>query len=283
MSLMDRICVCNNANLQAYLPLLFKDKTIGWIDPAFARRMSGFVNVFSVDQDKIALAPTDASYQELSDQVNSALRKIYDQDQSGFGYWCDEMAPVVPELGHWPVFEVDRCAVAPLGILSTGVHLNGFVSTKDAISMWVARRSHHIAAQPRKLDQIVGGFLPAGADPIKQLMGEAHEEAGIHAGMLEGVVPAGRVNFCMKVPLGVQRGGVLVYDLELPADFTPVNQDGEVGEFILMKTHEVISILENGNEFKFDCALIAIDFLIRHGEIGTSYPGYGELLRGLGR
>lgn len=252
MSLMDRIRACKNADLQAYLPLLYKDITIGWIDPAFAPRMSGFANVFSMHQDRIYLTSIDASYQELSDQVNLALRKIYNQDQSGFGYWCNEMAPVAPEPGQSPLLEVERCAAAPLGIMTTGVHLNGFVRTRGAISMWVARRAYHIAAQPGRLDQIVGGFLPAGADPINQLIGEAREEAGIHAGMLKGVVPAGRTQFCMKVPLGVKRGGCLVYDLELPTDFTPLNQDGEVDEFILMTSDEVISILENSNDFKFD-------------------------------
>ena len=169
MSLMDRIRECNDAepSSSTYLQLLSGDMTVGWINPTFARRLTAFASVFSIYQDRVILSSTQANYQELSDQVNSVLRKLYDEDQSGFGNWCGEMAPVVPDFGNTPLFEVERCAAAALGILTTGVHLNGFIRANGSVSMWVARRARHLAAQPGKLDQIVAGFLSAGVNPMK--------------------------------------------------------------------------------------------------------------------
>ena len=37
-----------------------------------------------------------------------------------------------------------------------------------------------------------------------------------------------------EVPEGVQSENISIYDLELPEDFRPQNQDGEVSEFQLL-------------------------------------------------
>ena len=57
------------------------------------------------------------------------------------------------------------------------------------------------------------------------------------------------------------------FDLELPADFVPVNADGEVEEFYLWPVEQVMDMVRDGDEFKFNCSLVVIDFLIRHGFI----------------
>ena len=71
------------------------------------------------------------------------------------------------------------------------------------------------------------------------------------------------------------------YDLELPPDFRPVNADGEIAEFYLWPIERVIETVRNSGEFKFNCALVVIDFLVRHGLIFPDHPDYEEILRGL--
>jgi hypothetical protein len=39
--------------------------------------------------------------------------------------------------------------------------------------------------------------------------------------------------------------------------------------------------VEAGDDFKFNCALVVIDFLIRHGLIAPDHPDYVALVRGL--
>jgi hypothetical protein len=72
------------------------------------------------------------------------------------------------------------------------------------------------------------------------------------------------------------------YDLELPRDFSPIAVDGEVESFHLMPIDEVATIIRHGFEFKFNCNLVIIDFLIRHGMLDPdSEPDYTALCEGL--
>ncbi len=72
-----------------------------------------------------------------------------------------------------------------------------------------------------------------------------------------------------------------VFDLELPAYFTPHNADAEVEEFYLWPVEKVMTIIRETQEFKFNCALVMIDFLIRHGFIPPDDADYLQLLVGL--
>jgi hypothetical protein len=289
MSLIDRLRECNDADTTDYLPLRVPFESsashlgaiAGWVHPEMAPRLARHPNVFLVKPDSVTLAPALDTYGKRSVALNEALRSIYERDSSGFGRWCDEVTPVVPALGGTPLFDIERCATMTLGIWTTGVHLNGYVRQSDEIAMMVARRSHKIAAQPGKLDQIVAGFLPVGGDPVAKLVAEAEEEAGISAEMLRAAQPVAPIGFQMRVPLGLKRGICLTYDLELPDDFVPVNHDGEVEGFELLSAKALIEILSAGPEFKFDCALVVLRFLIRHGIIDCDHPNYRALVDGL--
>jgi hypothetical protein len=281
MSLIDRVLDCNNAILANYLPFRVGAVVVGWVDPEMATRLAKHQNVFIRECNSVTLAPELDTYEKRSVAVNEALWSIYECNPIGFGHWCDELTPVVPTIGSTPLFNIERCAAMTLGIWTTGVHLNGYVHNSDGLSMMVARRSHKIAAQPGKLDQIVAGFLPVGSDPMAKLVAEAEEEAGISAEMLLTAKPAPQVGFQMRAPLGLQRGICHPYDLELPATFKPVNQDGEVEGFELIPAERLVEILAAGPEFKFDCALVVLGFLIRHGIIGDDHSEHDAVLAGL--
>jgi isopentenyldiphosphate isomerase len=55
-----------------------------------------------------------------------------------------------------------------------------------------------------------------------------------------------------------------VYDIKLPADVVPKPNDTEVEEFCLLTVEETKKALANG-EFKPNCAVVLIDFFLRHG------------------
>ena len=69
---------------------------------------------------------------------------------------------------------------------------------------------------------------------MKQSTEEARTEAGIHVTMLWNLVSVDAVDFCMKAPLGAQRGHCLVCNLQIHALFTSVNKGSEVGNFSLI-------------------------------------------------
>ena len=57
-----------------------------------------------------------------------------------------------------------------------------------------------------------------------------------------------------------------VYDIELPLDFVPSNNDGEVERFELMPASRVLDLICDP-QFKTTSAPVTIDFLIRKGII----------------
>ncbi|MDQ6965518.1 MAG: hypothetical protein Q9M23_01175, partial [Mariprofundaceae bacterium] len=69
--------------------------------------------------------------------------------------------------------------------------------------------------------------------------------------------------------------------LTLPSTFKPACNDGEVAEFFLWPLDEVARVVRETDEFKPNCNLVVIDFLLRHGLIGTEHPEYKELSSGL--
>jgi len=71
-------------------------------------------------------------------------------------------------------------------------------------------------------------------------------------------------------------------DLELPLDFTPTPQDGEVEEFFTLPLPDICKIVAGGiDDYKDNCNLVVLDFLIRHGVLTPDVPGYLSVVKGL--
>jgi hypothetical protein len=71
------------------------------------------------------------------------------------------------------------------------------------------------------------------------------------------------------------------YDLELPEDFVPRCTDGEVDAFYRLPVAEVARLVRDTDEFKLNCNLVIIDFLVRHGVLSQDDPDYLPILHGL--
>ncbi|MFN2169608.1 MAG: DUF4743 domain-containing protein, partial [Anaerolineae bacterium] len=57
--------------------------------------------------------------------------------------------------------------------------------------------------------------------------------------------------------------------------------DGEVDAFYRLPVAEVARLVSDTDEFKLNCNLVIIDFLVRHGMISQDDPDYIPILRGL--
>ena len=58
-------------------------------------------------------------------------------------------------------------------------------------------------------------------------------------------------------------------------------QDGEVESFRRLPVADVAALVADTDEYKDNCNLVIIDFLMRHGHIVPEQPGYLALLAGL--
>jgi hypothetical protein len=87
---------------------------------------------------------------------------------------------------------------------------------------------------------------------------EAWEEAGISAELAQTSTPGGTLSVLREVPEGVQSEIISIYDLELPKDFQPQNQDGEVSEFQLLAFAAV-----EPEALTYEAGLVARDYFRR--------------------
>jgi hypothetical protein len=71
------------------------------------------------------------------------------------------------------------------------------------------------------------------------------------------------------------------FDLELPGEFTPHANDGEVEAFELWPVSRVFETVRDSNQFKYNCNLVLIDFFVRHGMIGADDPDFVSIVAGL--
>jgi 8-oxo-dGTP pyrophosphatase MutT (NUDIX family) len=147
----------------------------------------------------------------------------------------------------------------------------------DAPRMWLGRRSATKATDPGMLDNVVAGGIGWGLGVRATLAKECWEEAGIPAGLAARAIAGRTVQVLCSLPEGTQSEQIFVYDLPLPSDFVPHNQDGEVAEHLLAGVPEVIGWLRAGDA-TMDASLAMLDTLLRHGWLAAAdAPGIDAL------
>jgi 8-oxo-dGTP pyrophosphatase MutT (NUDIX family) len=169
------------------------------------------------------------------------------------------------------------------GTRAYGVHLNGYRRRDDALHLWVGRRAADKRVAPNKLDNLVAGGIGNGHGIRETLIKECEEEASIPPSLSRVAVPAGAVSYRMENRLGIRDDVLFVYDLEIPSDFVPQSNDGEIVEFTLLPATRVLEIVRDTREFKFNVNLVILDFAVRHGLLRPDETDYVEIVAGLHR
>jgi hypothetical protein len=272
----DHVAVCDAHDLADFVAFEAAGEGVGWIPRPLARRLAGFADVFEVAGGTVrlarGLADAKARTRALADVV-AVLRA-----EGRVPLWRDEAYAVAAEPGGRLLFEIERGAAALFGVRARGVHVNGFVRGDDGgLSLWIARRSATASVAPGALDNMVAGGLPAGLTIPENLAKECAEEAAIPAELSALARPVGEIAYTMAREGGLRRDTLFCFDLALPAAFRPRNMDGEVAEFRLLPALEVAKIVEESDAFKFNCNLVIIHFLLRHGLIGPDHPEHPAL------
>ena len=115
------------------------------------------------------------------------------------------------------------------------------------------------------------------------MLKEGEEEASLPQSLTSHAVPAGAVSYRMENELGIRDDVLFVFDLEIPADFIPKNQDGEIVHFELMPASAVLDRVRTSEDFKFNVNLVILDFALRHGLLRPDHPEYLDVATGLHR
>jgi len=109
--------------------------------------------------------------------------------------------------------------------------------------LWCGRRAHTKPTDPGLLDNVAAGGLPVGE--LLQTCGvrELAEEAGISEALALTAVSHGKVSTCRAVDRGWHHETLWVFNLLVPPDVKPMNQDGEVSEFMCLSPKQVVAAI----------------------------------------
>ncbi|KAJ5165803.1 hypothetical protein N7492_006099 [Penicillium capsulatum] len=204
--------------------------------------------------------------------------------------WRNEKYPVYG-LGGEYLLEMERSAACLFGIVTYGAHMTGYVQDATGLKIWVPRRAKNKQTYPNMLDNTVAGGMCTGERPFECIVREAMEEASLPESIVrETVMARGCVTYTHV--RDARAGGETallqpeveyVYDLKLDPSVIPKPGDNEVAEFQLLSIPEVQEALARG-EFKPNCAVIMVDFFIRHGILtAENEPDYLEIVARLHR
>ncbi|BEV73266.1 MULTISPECIES: NUDIX hydrolase family protein [unclassified Paludibacterium] len=262
---LDYLARVTRVDLSAFTPLYFGATRLGWVNADWRQRLLNEATpLFAVGEaGMVCLATGD--YQAVSAQLAEAAERWH---AAGWlnGWRNENFQACLPD--GTPLFELERAAFRPLGLTSHAVHLNGLCRMPDGeVRMWLGRRSPHKAVDPNRMDNMVGGGVAAGESIELAREREGWEEAGLSAERLRDVPRHSLLLAERPVQRGLHREWLHVFDIWLPPEIQPCNQDGEVAEHVLLSLSEVESLLIE-ERFMIDAALVAAECLGRLGYWG---------------
>ncbi|GMT41262.1 MAG: DUF4743 domain-containing protein [bacterium] len=276
---LQKIKACNTANTSDYIPFIINDTQTGWLKPTFAEHLATWPGIFSLDGKSVRLVDKTQDFKTRSEAVDQVIHKLVQQNV--IRSYLDEPYPVTAGERNQAVMTLDRSAVSYFGIRSFGQHLNGYVQKSKGLYLWIAHRARDRYIAPGKLDNMVAGGLPWHTTLKENLIKECAEEAGMDEALVSQAQATGAISYIAESANGIKPDTLYCYDIELPEDFTPICTDGEVESFELIPINKVMEIVQNSEDFKPNCNLVILDFLIRHGLLDPDQVGYAELVNKL--
>ncbi|MDR5736772.1 MULTISPECIES: DUF4743 domain-containing protein [unclassified Caballeronia] len=256
------IIAARRFDASAHTPFFIGDRRVGWIRRADVALLARWPETFVIDGPAVRLHPTLGNADTRTAALATVIAALHADGR--IPGWRDETYAIRNQFDDAPLAFIERAASRFFGTMTYAVHLNGIVKYRDsAPQLWIARRSDTKATDPGKLDNVVAGGIGWGMGVEPTLVKECWEEAGMPAELASTATPGGVFHVLQTIPEGTQAEQLFVYDVVLPEDFVPRNQDGEVGEHRLARIDEVARWIEEG-ELTVDASLATLDCFLRH-------------------
>jgi hypothetical protein len=280
MSFLDHIARCNNADLLQFEPWFVGASRAGFIHRDFAPRLPS--PLFTRGNGAWHLDPSLDTPDKRTAAVRALLLKLRADGLFG-NTWREEPYPVGTRFTDPPLMTMERAAVPWFGVRAYGPHMTGYVRKRDGLHIWVPRRSYQKPTFPGELDNTVAGGQPASIGIRENLIKECHEEAAIPRKLAEQAKAVSIIAYWNQSGPQLKPDVMSCFDLELPDDFAPQANDGEVEAFELWPVRRVFETVRDSNQFKYNCNLVLIDFFVRHGLLGADDPHFVTIVTGLRR
>lgn len=239
--------------------------------------------LFINDKHEVRMKPESCkdlnAWKQAFAEIHNAAHELFInkyQDSKGLKRWPEDDWPV---LGYRDSQYPMPCDLAGIfGITTSGVHLNVYSRTKNGgviDKIWLARRGPAKEQYPDMMDQCAAGGMQTmdNGDALAALVREAKEEAGLSKKEIKtgGAVAQGFVTFfnVRDENAGDQDSGRpepgirYVFDLEVEPGFEMTPNESTISGFRDYQVTEVCDLLL-WKQFKPNCGLVMLDFLVRH-------------------
>ncbi|MBN3850708.1 DUF4743 domain-containing protein [Paraburkholderia sp. Ac-20342] len=255
------ITAARRFDASAHRPFRIGAEQVGWIREHDVPLLARWPDVFEIASDAVTLAAAFDTVDLRSAALASVIGALAADGR--IPGWRNETYAIRNAFDAPPLAYIERAASRFFGTMTYAVHLNGIVEYADgAPQLWIARRSETKATDPGMLDNVVAGGIGWGFGIGETIVKECWEEAGIPAEIASRAIAGRTAHVLQSLPEGTQAEQIFIYDLALPADFAPRNQDGEVGEHRLARIDEVARWVEEG-ALTVDASLATLDCLLR--------------------
>jgi len=256
------------------LPLMLGNVQIGSVELALAHTLS---EALAASGELIVSESTAALQLQPPYEASLASLTRCLQDCGSLKSLRNELLAVMDE-NNTVLARVERAAARALGIRTQAVHLIAYVdSGYSTPKMWLQQRAMNKPTDPGQWDTLVGGLVTADEASLESaLTREAWEEAGLKL-PLQGTSLQQGLTLRESRPVdgnGHMLEDLLSWDITLPADVVPVNQDGEVAQFACLPWAQVQNLLEQGR-LTLEAALVIGVSAARRGLL---YPAARHLL-----
>ncbi len=216
----------------AHLPFVIAGQQVGWIRRGDVAALARWPDVFEIDARRVMLAETLDTPDTRSMALASVIGALAAEGR--IPGWRNEIYAIRNAFDAPPLAYIERAASRFFGTMTYAVHLNGIVEYAGPRSRCGCGSAGAARARPptRACSTTWWRAGSAGASASRT---RSRRNAGKK--------PASRPHWprarsraapctcsARSLPEGTQAEQIFVYDLPLPADFVPRNQDGEVAE-----------------------------------------------------
>ncbi|KAG8416164.1 hypothetical protein J3459_013710 [Metarhizium acridum] len=218
------------------------DAVLGFMLPATVQGFQ-WPDFWRVDRERKTVLLCGKTLKERDEHVAKTLAA--ERERRHFKVlegWRKELYPVYgPDRSM--LVNIERAASPLFGIVVYGIHMTGYGKWRQPFES-IVREAAEEASFPR--DYVIKKAKCCGTVSYFDIRDE-RAAPGAEVGLL-------------------QPECIYVFDLEVPSDFVPRPHDLEAEDFRLWGIPELQAALRKG-EFKTNCALVLLDFFIRHGII----------------
>lgn len=299
--------------LESYFhPWYVHDERVGYLPHKIANLLTKTFPDAIGEEERDGQLQIHVSSSYCDTDAFSKITKFLYKDANILTSWRNELYPIRSSFNSVVHFSIERAAANLFGIKTFGSHMNGYCIEQCSSNtnsqmlqskpthMWIAKRSLSKSAYPGKLDNLVAGGISTDLTVKQTMIKECQEEAGIPIHCLDNLKQCSMIEYARmsndrqalhselltqshetEVVDGIlvfKHGLQFIWDLQLPNDFIPHNEDGEVEQFEKLTIQQVMHLVAFTDSFKWNCNLVIIDFLLRHGFINADeYHDYCEI------